>query len=111
MLPCILDLNKMIITVLSIIDTQRSGLSLSKMMNQRLVRLAEELQNVHLKPIKTVYPFCPDLVVYISYTNSYTIKWRVVNDVPREIEQEVAKYCAKLGYIEWKTDSVNIFKK
>ncbi|WP_158799395.1 hypothetical protein [Pedobacter sp. L105] len=101
----------MIITVLSIIDTQRTGLSLSKMMNQRLERLAQELQNVHLKPLRAAYPGCSDLVVYISYTSSYTIKWRVVNDVPREIEQEVAKYCGKLGYIEWKTDTVNIFKK
>lgn len=101
----------MIITVLPIIDAEKAGLPLSKVMNQRLVRFADELQNVHLKSFKTVYPMCTDLVIYISYNNNYAIRWRVVNDVPKEVELEVAKHCAKLGYIEWKTDTVNFLKK
>jgi len=105
------QIEKMIITVLPIIDTQTAGLSLSKVMNQRLERLAKELQNVHLKPIKVAYPMYSDLVVYISYTSKYNIRWRVVNDVPKEVEQEVAKQCGRLGYIVWKTDTINMFRK
>jgi hypothetical protein len=50
-----------------------------------------------------------DLVVYISYNSKYSVRWRVVNDVPKQVEDLVAEKCAALGYIKWKTVTVNTF--
>lgn len=100
----------MTVTVVPIVDQMITGASLSLLMNQRLQQLASDLQDIHLNPIKVVEPLFGDVVIYISYNSKYTVRWRIVNDVPSAIEQEVARYCAKLGYLKWKTETVNIFK-
>lgn len=107
-IPEILD---MTVTVLAIFETDfRQDLSLSKIMNERLKAAAEELQNVQLKDLETVGQRSDDLVVYISYNPKYSIRYRVVNDVPEETESFVKHVCSKLGYIQWKTNVVNVFK-
>ncbi len=101
----------MTVTVLPIIEPEiKPAAPLAKVMNERLHRLAKELQDTHLSPLETLEPLYEDVVIYIGYNNNYTIRWRIVNDVPDGTEAQVAKYCDKLGYIKWKTDTINIFK-
>ncbi len=101
----------MIITVVPIFDFEvQPAQPLKKVMTARLKRLAEELQAVHLKELEFVEPLLADVVVYLSYNPKYTIRWRIANDVPKEIESMVAEVCARLNYIYWKTATLNIFK-
>lgn len=101
----------MTVTVLAIIDTDfQPEVSLAKVMNERLAQKALELKEVHLKTLEMAGNRADDVVVYISYNPKYAIKWRIVNDVPTEVEEYVATKCAKLGYIKWKTSVVNVFK-
>jgi hypothetical protein len=100
----------MIVTVVPIIEPEiKPAVPLAKVMNERLTRFAKELQDSHLKDLEHVEPMFDDLVVYISYNSKYGIRWRVVNDVPKEVERHVAEKCAQLGYIKWKTVTVNTF--
>lgn len=102
----------MIITVLPIIDPDPTAtMPLAKVMNERLQRLATELQEKHLKHLESVEPLFEDLVIYISYNSKYSIRWRVVNDVAAAVENEVAEQCGRLGYIKWKTATLNTFNR
>lgn len=101
----------MTVTVLAIFETDfRPDLSLGKIMNERLRIAAADLQDIHLQPLHSIGQRSDDLVVYMSYNPKYTIRWRVVNDVPEDVESFVAQACGNLGYIQWKTASINIFK-
>ncbi|MCZ4244071.1 hypothetical protein [Pedobacter punctiformis] len=101
----------MTVTVLAILETDfRPDASLGKIMNERLQKAAAELQEVHLKGLESIGQRTDDLVVYISYNPKYAIRWRVVNDVPTVVEDTVANICGKLGYIQWKTTVINVFK-
>lgn len=93
----------MIVTVLAILETEFvPDRALAKVMNDRLQKLARELENVHLKSLSG-YGFSPDdLIVYISYTAGYKIRYHVVNDVPADVEYFVAELCGRLGYMLWK---------
>lgn len=100
----------MVVTVVSIFEPEiKPAAPLAKVMNERLTRFAKELQDLHLKDLELLEPMFDDLVIYISYNSNYAIRWRVVNDVPREVELLVADKCAQLGYIKWKTPTVNTF--
>jgi hypothetical protein len=100
----------MIVTVVPIIEADiKPAAPLAKVMNERLTRFAKELQDVHLKDLESVEPMFDDLVIYIGYNSKYVLRWRVVNDVPKAVENLVADKCAQLGYIKWKTVSVNTF--
>lgn len=102
----------MTVTVLAIIEPDtRPAPPLAKVMNERLVRFAKELQDIHLKGLETVEPLFEDVVVYMSYNSKYSIRWKIVNDVPGNIEAEVAEQCAKLGYIKWKTTAFGVIDK
>lgn len=102
----------MTITVLAIIEPDsRPAAPLAKVMNERLVRFAKALQDVQLKGLESVEPLLDDVVIYISYNAKYSIRWKIVNDVPENIEAEVAAQCAKLGYIKWKTTVFGLFDK
>lgn len=101
----------MIVTVLPILETDfKPDLSLGKIMNERLKNAAEDLQNIHLKPLFTMGQRNDDVVVYLSYNAKYKIRWWVVNDVAPEVEKFVADTCANLGYIVWQTTAMDIFK-
>jgi hypothetical protein len=101
----------MTVTVLAIFETDfRPDLSLGKIMNERLRVAAADLQDIHLQPLLAIGQRSDDLVVYVSYNPKYTIRWRVVNDVPEDVENFVAQACGNLGYIQWKTASINVFK-
>lgn len=101
----------MTVTVLAILESEFiPDLSLGKIMNERIKTAADQLQNIHLKDLLLIGQRSDDIVVYISYNPKYKIRWRIVNDVPKEVEHFVAEACGKLGYIEWKTAVINVFK-
>ncbi|SFG73973.1 hypothetical protein [Pedobacter insulae] len=101
----------MIVTVVPFFDFEvLPDQPLKKVMTARLKRLAEELQTIHLKELEFVEPFLADVVIYLSYNSKYTIRWRIANDVSKEVEIMVADACARLGYIYWKTATLNVFK-
>lgn len=100
----------MTVTVLAITETDVSlAAPLSTVMNERLKRLASELQNTHLKDLESIEPIMQDVVIYMSYNSKYNIRWKIVNDVPDFISLAVGEACDKLGYIRWKTSSLYNF--
>ncbi len=99
----------MTVTVLAILETDfKPDKNLAKVMNDRLVRVAKELQEVHFKPLSGRGFSSDDLVVYISYNPKYKIRFRIVNDVSADIEYFVAECCGRLGYIFWKATIVGV---
>jgi len=101
----------MTVTVLAILETDfKPDLSLGKIMNERLKIAADDLRDIHLQALESVGQRTDDVVVYISYNPKYKIRWRIVNDVTEEVEEFVARTCGNLGYIQWKTSVMNIFK-
>jgi len=98
------------VTVVPIIDPAANpGAALATVMNKRLERLAKELQTVELRSMETMEPLYGDVVIYISYNTKYNIRWRIVNDVQADAEMVVAKHCDELGYLRWKTSTINSF--
>lgn len=100
----------MTVTVLPIIEPEtKPAVPLAKVMNERLKRLAAELGELHLKDLKSVEPMFEDVVIYISYNSKYSIRWKIVNDVPANVTAMVSDQCDKLGYIKWKEVSLYNF--
>lgn len=100
----------MTVTVVAIFDEFNPHAPLAKVLKERLMRLARELQELHLRPISELPPMDEDVVVYLSYNLKYSVRWRIANDVPDFIENEVARICALQGYNVWKTSTLNVFK-
>lgn len=101
----------MIVTVVPIYEFEiEPSKPLAKVMTERLKRLSQELQDVHLKELDLQEPFLADIVIYLSYNSKYTIRWRIVNDIPKAAELLVADVCARLGYILWRVPTLNVFK-
>lgn len=93
----------MTVTVLPIIEPHTNPAQpLVKVMNERLQRLAKELQEIHLKELNNFEPLFEDVVIYMSYNSKYSLRWKIVNDVSAEVESIVSEQCGKLGYIKWK---------
>lgn len=102
----------MTITVLPIIEPDiKPGTPLVKVMNERLVVLARELQDLHLKDVELMEPLFDDIVIYIGYNSKQGVRWKIVNDVPEQAISEVATQCDKLGYVRWKTATLNAFNR
>ncbi|WP_316752474.1 hypothetical protein [Pedobacter gandavensis] len=102
----------MTITVLPIIEPDiKPAEPLVKVMNEQLVLMARELQDLHLKDLELMEPLFDDIVIYISYNSKQGIRWKVVNDVPEAAITEVANQCDKLGYVRWKTATLNAFNR
>ncbi len=100
----------MTVTVLAIFDEFNPHAPLAKVLKERLIRLASDLRETHLKSLVAMPPMDDDVVIYLSYNLKYNIRWRIANDVPPFVEKEVAKICALQGYVPWKTATVNVFK-
>ncbi|RZK76937.1 MAG: hypothetical protein EOO92_13820 [Pedobacter sp.] len=83
---------------------------LERVMDGRLNRFAAEMQS-NLQEQFQGEQDCEDLVIWISYTSRYAIRWKIVNDVPAAIEQVVMDYCAKHGYIIWKGSILQSIRK
>jgi hypothetical protein len=94
----------MTVTVLAILETDfKPEKALAKVMNDRLQRAAKELRDNHLKSLSGRGFSDEDLVIYLSYNPKYKIRYRIVNDVPADIEYLVAECCGRLGYMLWRT--------
>lgn len=99
----------MIITVLAILETDfKPEKALAKIMNDRLRRAATELQDNHLNSLSGRGFSSDDLIVYLSYSPKYKIRFRIVNDVSAEIEYFVAECCGRLGYTLWKANAIGV---
>lgn len=97
----------MTVTVLAILETEfKPDKALAGVMNERLKRIASELQTTHLKEVSGRGFSCDDLVIYLSYNPKYKIRYRIVNDVPADIEYFVAELCGRMGYILWRNVAV-----
>ncbi len=100
----------MTVTVLAIFDEFNPHSPLAKVLKDRLIKLANELQNVHLRSLSQMPPMDDDVIVYLSYNLKFSIRWRIANDVPDFVEKEVSQICALQGYNVWKTPTINVFK-
>jgi len=101
---------QLIITVLAIHEPKTGAdFPLQKVMDIRLSTFASELK-AKLEKLLEGEQLCDDLVVWLSYTANYAVRWKIVNDVPGEIEEVVYNLCAKLGYIVWKGSIISIKK-
>ncbi|WP_449437079.1 hypothetical protein [Pedobacter steynii] len=90
------------VTILPITDLKtKPGTPLARIMNERLARFATELQTYFQKQFVDE-KHCEDLVVYLGYNSTYSVRWKIVNDVPEYIQDRVAKRCGNLGFIQWK---------
>lgn len=99
----------MTVTVLAILKTDfKPEKALTKVMNDRLLKAAKELEAIHFKPLSGRGFSFDDLIVYISYSPKYKILFRIVNDVPADIEYFVAECCGRLGYILWKANAIGV---
>jgi len=95
------------VTVLAILETDFiPQKNLAKVMNDRLERAARDLEQVHLKSLQGRGFSTDDLIVYLSYNSKYKVRFRVVNDIPADIEYFVNELSARLGYIPWKTSLI-----
>lgn len=102
---------KLIVTVLPIKEAKTGTvLPLERVMDERLSRLASEMQNILEHELRE-FQDCDDLVIWLSYSSSYAVRWKIVNDVPNRIEDAVANLCAKLGYVIWKGSVLNLKSK
>lgn len=99
----------MTVTVLAILETEfKPEKALAKVMNDRLQRAAKDLKDIHLKSLSGRGFSSDDLIVYLSYSSKYKIRFRIVNDVPSDIEYLVAESCSRLGYIVWRANAVGV---
>jgi len=100
----------MTVTVVPILEPNvKPAAPLAKVMNERFVRLAAELQDQHLKDLSGEEPMFDDVVIYISYNSKYNVRWKIVNDVPENIIAMISTTCDKLNYIKWKATSLYNF--
>ena len=101
----------MTVTVLPIFETDfKPEKALARVMNERLKTAARDLQDLHFKSLSGRGFSSEDLVVYISYNPKYKIRYRIVNDVPADIEYFVAESCGRLGYILWRANAIGVMR-
>lgn len=99
----------MTVTVLAILETEfKPEKKLEKLMNERLKQIAKDLGDKHLQSLSGVGFSTDDLVIYISYNQKYKVRYRIVNDVPADIEYLVAETCGRLGFILWRSMPVTV---
>ncbi|WP_276088971.1 hypothetical protein [Pedobacter sp. JY14-1] len=98
------------VTVLPMVEiSPKPGKPLAKMMNERLNKIASELQVLLIREFHDER-YCEDLIIYMSYNSGYAIRWKIVNDVPGYIQNDVARICGNLGYIQWKELDLYVMK-
>ena len=98
----------MTVTVLPIFETDiLPQKQLAKVMNERLQRLAKELEQQHLKSLSGRGFSSDDLIIYISYNPKYKVRYQVVNDIPADIDYFVNQVCGRLGYLLWKAPVID----
>ena len=88
------------VTVVAILETDfKQDPALAKIMNSRLLRVAKELQDIHLVGLQGRRSVVHSLTIQLSYNQKYKIRYRIMNEVPPTIACLVAESCSRLGYI------------
>lgn len=88
------------VTVVAILETEfRQDQALAKIMNSRLIRVAKELQDIHLVSLQERRSVVHSLTIQLSYNQKYKIRYRIMNNVPPAVAYLVAESCSRLGYI------------
>ncbi|WP_293309120.1 hypothetical protein [Pedobacter sp. UBA5917] len=91
------------VKVVAILETEfKQEQALAKIMNSRLQRAAKELQDFHLTALSGRRSSAHYLDIQLSYNQKYKIRYRIINDVPADVEYLVAESCSRLGYILWR---------
>lgn len=67
-----------------------------KILNQKLLEKAAELQHFSLRHLEYVDPIFDDVVIYLSYTSKHQLRWQIANDVCPEIDVLIKKEMTKL---------------
>jgi len=88
------------VTVVAILETEFSQEpALAKIMNNRLLTVAKELQDLHLFSLSEIRSPVHSLTIYLSYNQKYKIRYRMMDEVPADVAYLVAERCGRLGYI------------
>lgn len=77
--------------------------ALAKIINNRLLTAAKELQDFHLACLHGRRSTAHCLIINLAYNQKYKIRYLIVNDVPADIEYLVAERCSRLGYTLYKS--------
>jgi len=98
------------VTVLAMTEREpKPGTPLLRLMNERLTGFARDLQ-VYLQKEFKADKQPGDLVIYLSYNSKYTVRWKIVSDVPEYIQEKTSRICGNLGYIPWMAFDLYAFK-
>lgn len=68
-----------------------------KILNQKLLEKAAELQHFSLRHLEYADPIFDDVVIYITYNAKNQLRWYIANDVSKEITILIVKEMNKLG--------------
>jgi hypothetical protein len=68
-----------------------------KILNQKLLEKAAELQHFSLRHLEYIDPIFDDVVIYITYNEKNQLRWYIANDVSEEITAIIVKEMNKLG--------------
>jgi hypothetical protein len=68
-----------------------------KILNQKLLEKAAELQHFSLRHLEYVDPIFDDVVIYITYNEKNQLRWYIANDVTEAITKLINKEMNKLG--------------
>lgn len=88
----------MIITVqTTLLKENADNHSFFKILNQKLLEKAAELQHFSLRHLEYVDPIFDDVVIYLTHNEKNQVRWHIANDVSTEITQLITKEMNKLG--------------
>ncbi|HWW41227.1 MULTISPECIES: hypothetical protein [unclassified Pedobacter] len=87
----------MIITIQTTpVKENEENRSVFKILNQKLLEKAAELQHFSLRHLEYVDPIFEDVVIYLVYNAKTQMRWYIANDVSSEINTLILKEMTKL---------------
>lgn len=88
----------MIITVqTTLLKENADNQFIFKILNQKLLEKAAELQHFSLRHLEYVDPIFDDVVIYLTYNTKNQLRWHIANDVSEEITILITKEMNKLS--------------
>ncbi|MBG6234593.1 hypothetical protein IWX76_001148 [Pedobacter sp. CAN_A7] len=88
----------MIITVqTTLLKENADNQFIFKILNQKLLEKAAELQHFSLRHLEYIDPIYDDVVIYITYNEKNQLRWYIANDVTADITTLINKEMNKLG--------------
>lgn len=87
----------MIITIQTTsIKENEENRSVFRILNQKLLEKAAELQHFSLRHLEYVDPVFEDVVIYLVYNPKNQMRWYIANDVSADINDLIIKEMGKL---------------